>query len=42
MNAPVHDPLAPYRIEREPYYRNVGDETMLFNAAFDQIGRAHV
>ena len=35
MNAPVHDPLAPYRIEREPYYRNVGDETMLFNAAFD-------
>ncbi|MEQ1806774.1 MAG: CbbQ/NirQ/NorQ/GpvN family protein [Burkholderiaceae bacterium] len=28
------DPLAPYRIEREPYYRTVGDELELFEAAF--------
>jgi nitric oxide reductase NorQ protein len=34
MNAPVHDPLAHYRLEREPYYRNVGDEVSLFDAAF--------
>ena len=28
------DPLAPYRIGREPYYRSVGDELALFDAAF--------
>lgn len=28
------DPLAPYRIEREPYYRSVDDEIALFDAAF--------
>jgi nitric oxide reductase NorQ protein len=28
------DPLAPYRIEHEPYYRSVDDEIALFDAAF--------
>lgn len=28
------DPLAAYRIEREPYYRQVADELRLFDAAF--------
>jgi nitric oxide reductase NorQ protein len=28
------DPLAPYRIEREPYYRSVDGEIELFDAAF--------
>lgn len=30
----VDDPLGVYRIEREPYYRGVGDEVELFEAAF--------
>ena len=34
MNAPDHNPLAAYRIEREPYYRSVADEVALFDAAF--------
>ena len=33
--AAASDPLAPYRIQCEPYYRCVGDEQMLFEAAFD-------
>jgi len=28
------DPLAPYRLDHEPYYRGVGDEMALFDAAF--------
>ena len=35
MNAKLHpDPLAAYRIADEPYYRHVGDELALFEAAF--------
>ena len=34
MNAPDHNPLAAYRVEREPYYRSVADEVALFDAAF--------
>jgi nitric oxide reductase NorQ protein len=30
----MSEPLAPYRIGHEPYYRSVGDEIALFDAAF--------
>ena len=29
-----HEAIAPYRIEREPYYRPVADEVELFDAAY--------
>lgn len=34
MNAPVHDPLAAYRIETEPFYRPVGNEVALYRQAY--------
>lgn len=34
VSVPAPDPLAAYRITREPYYRSVGDELTLFDAAF--------
>ncbi|TSD54013.1 CbbQ/NirQ/NorQ/GpvN family protein [Variovorax sp. KBS0712] len=34
MNAPVHDPLASYRIETEPFYRPAGNEVALYEHAY--------
>ena len=34
MNAPVHDPLAAYRIESEPFYRPAGNEVALYRQAY--------
>ena len=34
MNAPVHDPLAAWRIESEPFYRPAGNEVALYRQAW--------